>query len=334
MCWPVNRVIIMSLEVYANGGFVCDRPVQKEDTYPFTWTTPDQSSAPEKIEAALHRSLVEIFTLLSEGRSPLDASKASNKNATDWTVAVRIDPSEDKESAVLSFSSVEIRERVLEVMTAKARKDGKKKGLTGAMEEVAQETEAEAEAEAGEEDVAEDAVRTEAEASGEVKSEAVEAAVEDNRSIEKDASIAAESEIELYDKYNPEVEDPDEGDTTEAQDQTTPPENKSKAVEPVPWGERWMSISISDPIIKFAVRIPFSPFLSLLSLLSPSVPPNIHQTQNTKHKTQNKTQTKTTPNRTAPQTLHPNHRPARSRQRRAHRAHRARRLRRDRRLRA
>ena len=249
---------------------------------------------------ALHRATVEVFTFLSAGQSPLAAVTSDGKQSVDWTVAVRVDPSEDKEHAVLTFPNGDVRERILRLKGSEVEetlKQGSESDVSSndlaassSMEmdkdidgEIEEDLQAEAEAQAEAQAVA-DTIDAQRHAASNPGSEVSETVAEDgtivSRELEDDAGVASVSE---------EVAQAQMDDQPVTEPRTTTP-----AVQKVNWGRDWRFISIKDPLIKFAVRLISSPLYhtyspsifisSLFFIFSPANPPPAHQTPRPNHR--------------------------------------------------
>jgi len=178
----------------------------------------------KQIELALHRVLVEVFTLRGAG---LDLAMASAGAQTplqsDWTDKVRIGPSIDKTSAVLEFPDAVAKAQLLESITKQMNQtqerttagDALTKGqnLTGALEELVNES--------GE---------TIAEMKGTVSALQGMATTADASSTAKKSSVKATKLKSL---------------------------SKQGTVKSNRWGSGWLSISLADLEVKFAVSYSF-----------------------------------------------------------------------------
>ena len=178
----------------------------------------------KQIEAALHRALVEVFTLRGAGLNLAMASAgAQTPPLSDWTDKVRIGPSIDKTSAVLAFPDAVAKAQLLESITKQMNQaqerttagDALTKGqnLTGALEELVNESE---------------------EAIVEMKGTVLElqgmATMADTSSTAKKSSVKATKP-------------------------KSPP--KQGTVQSNRWGSGWRSISLADLEVKFAVSYSF-----------------------------------------------------------------------------
>lgn len=232
------------------------RPLPEAESQKFTWTKPEEYSSPEVLLKALHRALVEVFTFLSAGQDPLNVVTSQAKPSADWTVAVRIDPSEDRSHAVLTFANAEVRERILGTRNLESDKATQKDDVSQAQADDAAATAAPVEVieHVLEENGGAEATATseEALASSEAVGAETEILNEDEMSVanEPEASLDAETQL-----------------TNQAP--ATPPQiqqqqQQQPVIDQVPWGKDWKSISIKDPLIKFAVSS------RALSTISPS----------------------------------------------------------------
>lgn len=174
----------------------------------------------KQIELALHRALVEVFTLRGAGLDLAMASAGAQTSLqSDWTDKIRIGPSIDKTSAVLAFPDAVAKAQLLESITKQMNQtqerttagDAPTKGqnLTGALEELVNES--------GE---------TIAETKGTVSALQGVATTADASSTAKKSSVKATKLKSL---------------------------SKQGTVESNRWGSGWRSISLADLEVKFAV---------------------------------------------------------------------------------
>ena len=213
-------------------------PLPETESQKFTWTKPEEYSSPEALLKALHRALVEVFTFLSAGQDPLNAVTSQSENPTDWTVAVRIDPSEDKSHAVLTFPNADVRDRILRARNSGIDEETERGDISKAQARV-QDSAATAPVEAAEnvlEESGEDEIKSAADAAD---ADAVEAASKEAFA----SSETVKSENELL----------NENTTSVAENQLAGQTTAPPLIEGVSWGKDWKSISIKDPLIKFAV---------------------------------------------------------------------------------
>ena len=232
---------------------MCRRLPKHEDTQ-FTWAKPEENATPEAILKALHRAIVEVFTFLSAGQSPLCAVTSEGKRSVDWTVAVRIDPSEDKNHAVLTFPNVDVRDRILKVKKSQGEEETKQDneakvspdGLAASPAEVAEDVQGE--------------VKEELEAKADAAADAADTEIYSISESERSETIAEDGIAGMK-----ELED--DADAISAPDEIaqTQPENQpitqasQQIVQKVNWGKDWRFISIRDPLIKFAVSLQSTP---------------------------------------------------------------------------